>query len=90
MNGARYLIHDRDPLFAEQFREILKCYDSAILAKVDIPSNGPPRSGEEKPSAEYMNVVREAKNTLREIFNLATTVYDMLEKSYRTERISSR
>ncbi|MCK4911040.1 MAG: hypothetical protein KAR83_05340, partial [Thermodesulfovibrionales bacterium] len=27
------------------------------------------------------------KNTLREIFHLTATVYDILEKSYRTERV---
>ena len=50
-----------------QFKEILKCYDSAILIKVDIPSNDPPGNSEGKPGAEYLNVVREAKNKLREI-----------------------
>jgi len=24
LNGARYLIHDRDPLYTEAFRELLK------------------------------------------------------------------
>ncbi|KKK91679.1 hypothetical protein LCGC14_2710520 [marine sediment metagenome] len=29
------------------------------------------------------------KNTLREIFQLTATVYDIIEKSYRTERVGS-
>lgn len=56
-----------------KFREILKCYYSAILIKVDIPLSNRPASsgkGEEQPgtpTAEYMNAVRDAKKRLHEI-----------------------
>ena len=55
-----------------QFKEILKCYDSAILIKVDVSQGDPSMSTEEEepseiPAAEYMNAVREAKKKLHEI-----------------------
>ncbi len=38
LNGARYLIHDRDPLFTERFREILKPSD---VKTVKLPARSP-------------------------------------------------
>ena len=38
LNGARYLIHDRDPLFTEQFREILK---PSGVKTVKLPARSP-------------------------------------------------
>jgi putative transposase len=38
LNGARYLIHDRDPLFTEAFRELLK---SSGAKTVKLPARSP-------------------------------------------------
>ena len=38
LNGARYLIHDRDPLFTERFREILK---PSGVKTVKLPARSP-------------------------------------------------
>ncbi len=38
LNGARYLIHDRDPLFTRSFREILK---SSEVTTVKLPARSP-------------------------------------------------
>ena len=38
LNGARYLIHDRDPLFTEAFRELLK---SSGVKTVKLPARSP-------------------------------------------------
>jgi putative transposase len=38
LNGARFLIHDRDPLFSEAFREILKSSD---VKTVKLPAQSP-------------------------------------------------
>ena len=38
MNGARYLIHDRDPLFTQRFREILK---PSGVKTVRLPARSP-------------------------------------------------
>jgi transposase InsO family protein len=38
LTGARYLIHDRDPLFTEAFRELLKC---SGVKTVKLPARSP-------------------------------------------------
>jgi transposase InsO family protein len=38
LNGARYLIHDRDPLFTEAFRELLK---PSSVKTVKLPAHSP-------------------------------------------------
>jgi putative transposase len=38
LNGARYLIHDRDPLFTEGFKEILK---PPGVKTVKLPARSP-------------------------------------------------
>ncbi len=38
LNGARYLIHDRDPLFTETFREVL---GSSGVSTVQLPARSP-------------------------------------------------
>jgi transposase InsO family protein len=38
LNGTRYLIHDRDPLFADAFRELLK---SSGVKTVKLPARSP-------------------------------------------------
>ncbi len=38
LNEARYLIHDRDPLFTQPFREILK---SSGVETVKLPARSP-------------------------------------------------
>ena len=38
LNGARYLIHDRDPLFTRSFREMLK---SSGVKTVKLPARSP-------------------------------------------------
>ncbi len=38
LNGARYLIHDRDPLFTGAFRELLKLSD---VKTVKLPARSP-------------------------------------------------
>ena len=38
LNGARYLIHDRDPLFTDAFRELLKLSD---VKTVKLPARSP-------------------------------------------------
>ena len=38
LNGARYLIHDRDPLFTRAFREILR---SSGVETVKLPARSP-------------------------------------------------
>ncbi len=38
LNGARYLIHDRDPLFTDAFRELLKHSD---VETVKLPARSP-------------------------------------------------
>ena len=38
LNGVRYLIHDRDPLFTEAFRELLK---SSGVKTVKLPARSP-------------------------------------------------
>ncbi len=55
-----------------KFKEVLKCYHSATLIKLDIPLSDLPESGwkeEEmgRPRAEYMNTVLDAKKRLHEI-----------------------
>ncbi len=56
-----------------QFREILKRYESAILIKLDVPLNDPPGSDKktekqpEKPTAEQMKTLRDAKKKLHDI-----------------------
>lgn len=56
-----------------KFREIIKCYQSAILVKVDVPASDPPGGGgnggkqPESPTAEYRSVIRDARKRLHEI-----------------------
>jgi len=56
-----------------KFRDILKCYQSAILIKVDIPVSDLPGSGGKKekqtgaPKAEYMDTTRDAREKLHKI-----------------------
>ncbi len=55
-----------------KFKEVLKCYHSAILIKLDIPLSDLPESGwkeeeMDRPRTEYMNTVRDAKKKLHEI-----------------------
>ncbi len=38
LNGSRYLIHDRDPLFTESFREVLK---SSGVTTLKLPARSP-------------------------------------------------
>jgi putative transposase len=38
LNGVRYLIHDRDPLFTEAFRELLKSFH---VKTVKLPAQSP-------------------------------------------------
>ena len=38
LNGSRYLIHDRDPLFTKSFREVLK---SSGVTTVKLPARSP-------------------------------------------------
>jgi len=56
-----------------KFKDILKCYHSAILIKADIPPSDPPGRSEKEaghpgaPAAEYMNAVRDTQKKLHEI-----------------------
>ncbi len=38
LNGSRYLIHDRDPLFTKSFREVLK---SSGVTTIKLPARSP-------------------------------------------------
>lgn len=63
-------------LSMSKFKDILRCYHSAILIKVAIPlSDLPGDSGEAKeespgaPTVEYMNAIKDARKRLHEIVN---------------------
>ena len=60
-------------LTVSKFRDILRCYQSALLIKVDIPASNLPGGGGKKrkqsgaPEAEYMDTTRGTRKKLHEV-----------------------
>ncbi len=79
------LLRDRhDFIYAEDIIQALNYLDSLLIHhQLELIERGLEPDTFVNPE-KLTNI---EKNTLREIFHLTTTVYDILEKSYRTERV---